>query len=402
MKYEMRIPFFLAWKYLLRSNKWTLGLIIFFMSIAFVNMIFITSLFNGIIKGFNEQIINTTTGNIFIIPQTGLDTISNGELVRESVLDFDGVAAASTETYLSANLKFAGKKGNWPVIAINPDNERSVINVADKLTAGQFLSPSDTDTIILGSGIATAIDDRQENDPFSFSGIQVGDTVELQYGSSSFELTVKGIFKSNFIDADDRAFISTNTLKKINPQYEGDVSRLIVKTDAGTDEEKLIVALKIGGIKQNIFSWRDASNLMDTISSSFLSINVILSSVGILIAAITVFIVIYIDIAAKRQQIGILRAIGIKPYIIRSMYVILSAVYSVAGIMLGTGLFFAILVPYFNAHPFELPIASVTLDVNFTDFIARMEVLIWVAIAAGLVPSILITRIKILDAIWGR
>lgn len=124
--------------------------------------------------------------------------------------------------------------------------------------------------------------------------------------------------------------------------------------------------------------------------------------VGILIAAVTVFIVIYVDIVNKRKQIGILRAIGIKPYIIISSYVILSAVYSVIGVLIGSAVFYFILVPYFGAHPFSLPICDATLVLSKTDYIARAEMIMWVSVISGLIPSAIITRTKMLDAILGR
>ena len=155
-------------------------------------------------------------------------------------------------------------------------------------------------------------------------------------------------------------------------------------------------------IQTNIYSWREAAGLMKTVSESFLSINVLMSFVGILIAAVTIFIIIYVDIVNKKKQIGILRAIGIKPYIIIFSYVILSAVYAVLGVIFGTAIFLLIIMPYFRVHPFVLPICDAVLVLNRTDYIARAEAIMWVAVLTGLVPAVLITRAKMLNAILGR
>lgn len=69
MKSDKRIPFFLITRHLARCNKWKLLLIVFLLSIAFINLVFINSLFNGVIASNNEQIINTKTGNIMIVPR---------------------------------------------------------------------------------------------------------------------------------------------------------------------------------------------------------------------------------------------------------------------------------------------------------------------------------------------
>ncbi|MDD5039726.1 MAG: FtsX-like permease family protein [Patescibacteria group bacterium] len=401
MKAEYKIPFILSWKHLLRSNKWTLSLIIFFMSIAFINMIFVPSLFNGIVDGFNKQIITTTTGNILITPRDGKDFISDSSETINRIESTDGVTAASAQMLVPGTLKFDGKKGSWSIYAINPDQEKKVTTVSEKIIDGEYLDPSDETGILLGNDITSTETTNEGDNPFSLKGASVGDTVAVIFGNTEYEFTIRGIFKTKFNTADQRGFITQEALKKMNPGYVDEATSISVTINLEGDEENVMQSLKDRGVRENIYSWQQASSLMSSVSDSFLSINVILSIFGVLIAAITVFIVIYIDISSRRQEIGILRAIGIRPYLIRAMYIILSAVYSVAGVLLGTVLFFAIIVPYFNAHPFVLPIADAKLLVNPGDFIARLETLIWVAIAAGLVPAVTITRTKLLDAIWG-
>ena len=92
-----------------------------------------------------------------------------------------------------------------------------------------------------------------------------------------------------------------------------------------------------------------------------------------IIAAVTIFIVIYLDISNKRQQIGILRAIGIKAYLIRSVHVLQTVIYAVLGLAVGSLLYFIIIVPYFLAHPFSIPIGDVTLVYTWQDFLFRRQ-----------------------------
>ena len=60
------------------------------------------------------------------------------------------------------------------------------------------------------------------------------------------------------------------------------------------------------------------------------------------------------------------------------------------------------LVPYFNLHPFALPICDAVLVLTKTDFIARAETIMWVAVISALIPSAAVTRSKILTAIFGK
>lgn len=77
MKSQARLSFYLTLKYLQRGRKWTLVLIFILMSVAFVNLIFVSSLFTGIIDGANKQIVDTMTGNIYMTPSDGQDFINN-------------------------------------------------------------------------------------------------------------------------------------------------------------------------------------------------------------------------------------------------------------------------------------------------------------------------------------
>lgn len=398
-KYEARIPFFLMWKYLRRGNKWTLFLIIFLMAIAFINLIFITSLFNGIIRSSEDQIIDTYTGHIMITPKSGQDYIQNAEATADKIKKVENVIGVSSQAYVSGSLEYNGLKGSWPILAIDPAAEKTVTNVAEKMTSGEYLDAGDTDKIIIGRQIAGG--ENVEMDAFSFKGAKVGDKVILNLSQAKKEFVIKGIFYTKFIDTDQRAFITEKAWKELNPSAADTATSIIVRLDK-RDGEEAIAKFKAKGIDETFVTWEDVSGLMDTVTSSFLSINVLLTFVGTLIAATTIFIVIYIDINNKKRQIGILRAIGIKPYLIRTAYVIQTSIYSVSGVLLGSAIFFGILVPYFKAFPFVLPIGDANLVVNPADFIIRLETILIVAIGACLIPAFMVTRIKILDAIWGR
>ena len=141
---------------------------------------------------------------------------------------------------------------------------------------------------------------------------------------------------------------------------------------------------------------------MDTITGSFQSLNAIMLIVGIIIAAVTIFIVIYVDIINKRRQIGIQRAIGVKPRVIVFSYVLLALFYAVCGIAVGLAIFLGGLVPYVVAHPFSLPIADVTLNISWWELLFRAEVVLVVAIISGAIPAIMASRMKMLEAILGK
>jgi ABC-type lipoprotein release transport system permease subunit len=82
---EARIPFYLMFKHLLRGNKWTLSLIVFLISITFVNLVFVSSLFDGIIDLTDRQIIDTYSGNFSISPTSDNNYIEGSDNILKKL-----------------------------------------------------------------------------------------------------------------------------------------------------------------------------------------------------------------------------------------------------------------------------------------------------------------------------
>ncbi len=395
---QLFLPFYLTFQYLRRGRKWTLMLTLFLMTVAFINLIFIPSLFSGIIDGANNQIIDTMTGNIYVMPKDGNDYINNKSQTIDQLRAVDGVEAISAKTLLPARLKYKNITGNWQISAINPNNDKKVSNISTKMISGSYLNESDTDQIIIGTQIAGGKD--IEENALSFKGAKVGEKVSLILDGKLKEFTIKGIFDSNFVESDKRAFISETALNSIMPNANNKATTINAKIDQNANENDVIKSIEAKGINGKVYSWEEATGLMKSVSNSFLTINILLSFTSVMIAAVTIVIIIYVTIINKRKEIGILRAIGIKPHIIVSSYVLLSAVYAFSGIIIGTVVFTTILMPYFQVHPFVLPICDAVLVLNWPDYILRADIIMIVSVIAGYIPAVIITRVKILDAIF--
>ena len=117
MKHELKLPFYLAFQSIRRGRKWTLFLTILLMAVAFINLIFISSLFNGIIDGSNKQIKNTLTGNVYMVPKEGVDYLvkKNAFLNYLKVLDkinsADGIVAATSTFNFPGRIEYKSRSG---------------------------------------------------------------------------------------------------------------------------------------------------------------------------------------------------------------------------------------------------------------------------------------------------
>jgi len=397
---ERKIPFYLISRHIMRGNKWTLSLVIFLMSVAFINLIFINSLFNGIVLAADQQVIATTSGNITLQTSPGQTFIANAPAVVKKIQSTPGVVAASARTLVPAGLLYKGIQGSFQVMAVDPAQERKTTIISKKMMSGAYLSDTDNDAIVIGRQIAGG--KGVEMNATSFKGAKAGDEVLFTMNGQSRLLRIKGVFYTKYFEADRQAFISNATLDSMQPSYTGAATTVIVKTQKKGDEVPIIAKLKKAVPGGQFITWREASGLMKSVTNSFLTINALLTSVGFIIAAVVIFIIIYVDISNKRRQIGIFRAIGIKSYLVGSTYILQSTIYSMVGVAIGSVIFFAIIIPYFKVHPFKIPLGDVTLYVDYVDYLWRAIVVVVVSVLAGMLPAILATRKPILDEIAGR
>jgi hypothetical protein len=73
----------------------------------------------------------------------------------------------------------------------------------------------------------------------------------------------------------------------------------------------------------------------------------------------------------------------------------------IVGLVVARLLFRFAIVPFEASHPFYFPFGAVYLALEIPLLIRTTVLLVIVSLVAAFIPVMLITRIKILDAIWG-
>jgi ABC-type antimicrobial peptide transport system permease subunit len=128
----------------------------------------------------------------------------------------------------------------------------------------------------------------------------------------------------------------------------------------------------------------------------------VIGFIGIIVASITIFIVIFINAVTRRKYIGILKGIGVTSGAIEFSYVLQSFVYAVIGSLLGIVIIYALLVPFFNAHPLDFPFSDGVLSAPVGGTMIRFFLLLIVTLLAGYLPARMIVKKNTLDSILGR
>ena len=76
----------------------------------------------------------------------------------------------------------------------------------------------------------------------------------------------------------------------------------------------------------------------------------IISSIGLVVTAITMFIVIFINAITRQKFIGILKGIGVNAKTVEISYIFQSLFYALAGSAVGLFITYGLLVPYFSSN----------------------------------------------------
>ena len=138
------------------------------------------------------------------------------------------------------------------------------------------------------------------------------------------------------------------------------------------------------------------------IKNTFNLLGTFIGSIGIIVASITIFIIIFINALSRRRHIGILKGIGVEAHAIEIAYVLQAALYALVGSLLGALLTYGFLIPYFDANPIKFPFSDGILVAPPLETLYKFFILFLITLIAGYLPAKLITRENTLNAILGR
>ncbi|MFA5317768.1 MAG: FtsX-like permease family protein [Dehalococcoidales bacterium] len=412
---NLKLALFLAYKSIIKGNRWALILIILVMSLSFTNLLLTPSILSGLTNTLNQQQMDTLYANIVVDPQPNDYYLNHTSMIEKKISQIPGITGVSSHLNSSASIEYQwkekespgdkGKIGTWSVIGIDPAREVNVTTIHEHIIQGSYLDENDRDEILLGVEIAGG-NSAQTAEFLTLQGVQTGDKVRLTYPNGiQREYTVKGIFQAQeMIRADRLAFVTNKEMATVLGQqaYTDRASQILVKTGQGVDESQIMQEISHLGIDATVRSWNDYGAAMTGIVSSFDIITSLISTIGLVVAGIVMFIVIYINVINKRRQIGILRAIGIKRDIIVISYLNQSIFYAIGGIVFGGLIFGYGIQPYFELHPLDLPLGQVSLAVRSFTIGGAIIGILTAAVLAGLIPVLSITRQGIIQAIWGN
>ncbi|MEK7613996.1 MAG: ABC transporter permease [Patescibacteria group bacterium] len=409
-----RIGFYLALRQLQRTSVWTTGLIIFVMVLTFLNLVVVYGILVGLIQGAVDQTRVQYTSDVIISSLQDKKYIENSPNIVSLIEKVPGVESV-TPRYREAALLEANYKtrkdtdkpntASAQIVGIDPIREQAVTGIAQYIIEGSFLEPGDYDKIVLGHFLLSQYIPVQSPAFQSLDNVGIGTKIRIKVGEVTREVTVKGIIKTKVDDISVAAFMDDAQLRSLIGRTDGNVDEIAVKLEPGVDPTTVRDSILLSGVGEfaKVQTYEDAQpQFLKDIIATFGMLGAAFSSIGLVVAIITVFIVIFINAITRRKYIGILKGIGIHPRAIEYSYVFQSMFYALIGSAIGLGIVYLILVPSFLANPIDFPFSDGILVAPLNETMMRIVLLVVSTVLAGFVPAWMIVRKNTLDSILGR
>lgn len=408
---------FLAIRDLKRSNPWTTLLIIFVMSLTFLNMVLIGGLLLGLAQGMIGSFKQYYSADLFITPSTEKSIIEQTQDITSAVETIPNLDSYTLRITTPAKVEYGHRTRTEPtdivensqavLTGINFAQENEVTDLSKKVIEGEYLSDTDFNSVLVGKNLFEKYSNRPDSSTEQkLKNAEVGSVVNIIVGNTQKEFIIKGIVGTGNNTIDSRIFVVDAAAREMKNQENLDVNEIAIKlTSTNLVNESRSYLQSILEKNQDI-TIQTADEAVPgssaDITKTFKLLGNLVGVIALIVGAITIFIVIFVNAITRRKYIGILKGIGISAQAIEISYVIQSLFYALSGVLLASLFLMGFLKPYLDIHPLVLPIAEGRLAVTNGDILTRGIILIITSLISGFIPARLVTRQNTLDSILGK
>jgi ABC-type lipoprotein release transport system permease subunit len=408
---------FLAIRDLKRNNPWTTLLIIFVMSLTFLNMVLIGGLLLGLAQGMVGSFKQYYSADLFITQSSEKLIIEQTHDIVSAVETIPSLESYTLRTTAPARIEYGHRlktdasdivENTQAVLTgVNFLNEDEVTGLSKKVIEGEYINNDDFNAVLMGKNLFEKYSNRPDSSTEQkLKNAQVGSVINIIVGNTEKEFLIKGIVGTGNNTIDSRVFMSDAAIREMKNQDNSDVNEIAIKLNSSNlDEEARTYLENLLGIDRGIIIQTADEAVPGSsadITKTFRLLGNLVGVIALIVGAITIFIVIFVNAITRRKYIGILKGIGISANAIEISYVIQSLFYALSGVLLASLFILGFLKPYLDIHPLVLPIAEGRLAVSVNDILVRGIILIITSLISGFIPARLVTKQNTLDSILGK
>src|SRR5512147_2460554 len=327
----------LAWRNIWRHKRRTV-IIVLAMSLTLAMMMFYDGLMNGFTDAIYGNAVKVLGGNIQVHAEgyrsqansTPLLPLADAQAVI-SVAEANPMVLAATQRINTGGL-VTSREGAFAVgiTGLEPEKELKVNIIGQYVTEGRNLTADDTDSILIGKGLADAMD------------VKVGDRITMVGRSQHKEMrqrtmTIVGIYDLGMADIEKQTvYISLGEAQSL---YEMTApTEISIFLQHLGQEDEVISSLKSSVPGYEIESFQaNYPDLANAIQSKGGVMN-IFSVIIIAIAGVGILNLLLMAIYERTREIGVLGAMGLKPGQISLLFILEGTMIGLVGVVVGIGL----------------------------------------------------------------
>jgi len=339
----MRLYLRLAWRNVWRHRRRTI-IILLAIGMGLALMMF----YDGMVAGFEQAIygnaIQVLGGNIQVhaegyrnsTGQKPLLPLPDDQAVVQAALAQPQVRAAARRINTSGLA--SSREGAFAVgiVGIEPQQERGISLLAERLVEGRFLAADDRDAVFIGQGLATAMGVKT-GDRFTLAGRATRDQMRRR------TMTVVGIYDVGLPDLEKRAVYMPLAAAQDLYGLAGQSTEVAITLRQIGEENAVIDALRQSLAQAGLPNYE-----FDTWATSFPEMAQAINAKGgvmnvfgviiMIIAAIGIVNMLLMAVYERTREIGILGAMGLKPRQISLLFILEGALIAVVGVVFGIAL----------------------------------------------------------------
>lgn len=414
-KQNIIVGWFLAKRELARANKWTTSLIVLVMTLTFLNLIVVSGILVGLIQGSVDAQKKYAIGDVIISSFLNRSSIMQTPEVVNIVKTIPGYknhtvrysGSAKVESNYRKTIKPGEKRDGVGamLLGIDPEEEEKFSGISKFVVRGSYLDLNDGDSVLIGKNLLYEFTPIEAPGFQTLKDVEVGSRIKVTSNNSIKEYFVKGIISSKVDEFDTSLVMLDSEVRKLNDNTNLNANTISIQLKTGTDPIFAKEFLLESGVGEyaRVQTAEDAfPKFLKDIQTTFAILGSAISGIGLVVASITIFIVIFVNAITRRRYIGILKGIGINKKAILYSYIYQAIIYALFGVIFGVILVFSLIKPYFITNPIDFPFSDGILVATLPGALYRAVILLITTIIAGYIPAYIVIRQNTLSAILGR
>lgn len=412
---NLKVGWFLAKRDIKRGSIGTTLLIVSVMTLTFLNLVVVSGILVGLIQGSEDAQKRYAIGDIVISSFLNRSYIEQTPEVVNIVKTAPGyknhTVRYTTSARIEANYRKTVKPGELRdgaggyFLGIDPVQEEKFSGISKFVIRGSFLNEGDQDQVLLGKNLLYEFTPIEAPGFQTLKDVSVGSRVKVTVGDISKEYIVKGIIGSK-VDTFDTSIVALDSeIRKMSGRSDLNANEIAIQLLPDTDAffvQKFLLESGVGEYARVQTADEAFPKFLKDIKETFNILGSAISGIGLVVASITIFIVIFVNAITRRRYIGILKGIGINQKAILYSYMLQALIYASLGTAFGMFVLFAFLKPYFASNPINFPFSDGILVATLSGTFLRAGILLVATIIAGYIPARIVIRQNTLSAILGR